>query len=273
MLTQIDDYIGAIFQESGYWNHKKEVCGIVSDGKFIVTQNVADNPRDDFQINAAEIGAYFGKIDFIWHTHCSSSHPDLLTPSDIALSRKIQAPILMVHIVTNAVDYYEPNNFNPFPLSRCVSHQVLIPNVKVGARNIKFYEGWQSNDLLWGRSDCFETVRCYFLGMHGIEIGNFDRPPLQGFPAPDWRTPWIAEKHGFVVVDDIRDNDILEIALNGGENANHLAVVVDAQRGLILHQPGFGHLSQVSRLGGYWRDRLAVGEDRRQRVLRHSSFC
>lgn len=273
MLTHLTKYVDLILEESGYWRHEREVCGIVSNGELIVTQNIANNPYDDFAINPVSIGTYFGNIDFIWHTHCSDTHPDLLTPSDIALSRKLMAPILMVHVVTKAIDFYEPSNPNPFPLVENITSCVLIPNWRLSPKNLQFYVGWQSNDLLWGRSDCFETVRCYFLGMHGIEIGNFDRPPLQGFPHPEWRTPWIAEKHGFVVVDDIRDNDILEIALNGGANANHLAVVVDAQRGQILHQPGFGYLSQISRLGGYWRDRIAIGDDWRQRILRHKSFC
>jgi hypothetical protein len=264
MFNPLEPYVERILEQSAIANHEEEVCGIVTnDGDFVAFQNISEDRVNHFQINASAIAPHFGTIRFIWHTHHSIFHPDLLTTTDIELSRKLGVAIAMLHISTKQIDYYEPKNPNPFPV-----REMLLPNWKAGTDKLDFYVGWQSNELLWGRTDCFEVVRCYYLGVLNHDIGNFTRPDFRGFPPIEWKTPWIAEEHGLSVVDDIQDNDILEIALNGGRNANHLAVVVDAKAGYILHQPGFDHLSMISRLGGFWRDRIAINDEGRHRILR-----
>jgi hypothetical protein len=242
-----------------------EICGIITKlrPRLICLENIALDKENDFAIAANAIAPYLGDILCLWHTHTKESHPELLTPSDIALSQRLNVPSFMIHEITGAWDYYDPCNPDPFPAIADKSRQ---PTNRVG-----FYIGWQCNDLLWGRTDCFEVVRCYFLGMLGIDIGNFRRPSFQGFPAPGWQTPWIAEENGFILAEEIQTHDVLEIALQGGREASHLAVVVDAVQGLILHQPGFGYLSQISKLGGYWSDRIAIAPSGNKRILRHKN--
>lgn len=256
-----------ILAESEKYKHNREVCGVcLTNGLTIALTNRAANPYDDFAINSGDITPYLGQIEYIWHTHCSNKHPDILTPSDIAIARKWQLPIAVFHIISHYSDYYDPKDANPFP----INGRMFLPNFHETVRSPHFYTGWQSNDLLWGRTDCFEVVRCYYLGVLGIEIGNFDRPLVAGFPPLNWRSPWIAEDNGFAIADGIQNNDIIEIALNGGRYANHLAVVIDAQQGLILHQPGFGHLSKIGKLGGYWYDRIALCQrTNKKRMLRY----
>lgn len=249
----------------------RERCGfILQDDSIIECNNIARDPVNDFKIDSTEAALTLENRPLcLWHNHCLESHPDLLTPSDISLSQRLKIPFLMFHSQNITFDYYEPNNPNPFPLNTFS----FLPNWEKTPKSIKFYEGWQSNNLLWGRTDCFALIRCFFLGILGIDIGNFQRPDFKNFPQPGWKTPWVAEENGFYIVDEIKQYDVLELCLNGGRNSDHLAVVVDARQGLMLHQPGFGHLSKINKLGKFWRDRISVCElTGRRRILRHSSL-
>ena len=241
----------------------KEACGVcLNNGVCIQLENKSQD-SNTFSIISHIFAQYYNHTKLIWHSHHLDEHPGLLTYPDIQVAHRMQLPVFMYHAKTGEVDYFEPNNANPFPLRGTWDNYQALEN----------YTGWQCSQWGWGRTDCFAVVRSYFLGAHDIDIGNFERPDWDGFPHRLWKTPWVAESNGFSVVDDIRTNDVLEMTLSGGIHANHIAVVVDAQRELILHQPGFGYLSRVEKLGSFWRSRIALNEgDRKLRILRHKNF-
>ncbi|NEP57684.1 MAG: C40 family peptidase, partial [Symploca sp. SIO2G7] len=127
------------------------------------------------------------------------------------------------------------------------------------------YLNWR---FVWGRSDCFALIRCYFLGVLGIDIGDFRRPSSDGFPTIGWLTPWKAEKHSFVQMPagtPVRKHDIIQIALKGGREPNHIGVIVNAERMQMLHNVSAEYTSQVGLYGSYWQTRTT-------HIFRHESL-
>ena len=164
-----------------------------------------------------------------------------MTYPDIATSQRSQLPIAMYHSQFQVWDYYEPNNPNPFPLSR--------PDFD--PKDINSYVGWTSH---WGRSDCFALIRCFYLGMFGIDVGEFSRPSLDNFPTEDYVCP--CEGSNFPTIskhDKIKDYDAVGIALKGGLNANHAGIILP--NNMLLHAPSVGHCSKVEMFGKYWLNR------------------
>ena len=222
----------------------KEACGIIkTDGSVVQILNSAANPESNFDIR--NIGYSHSEIRLIWHSHYKDDQPGEFTHSDLNLSHQTKIPILLYHAGFNEWDYYEPLNPNPWPLKP----SAFAPD------NIEFYTNWRFS---WGRSDCFSLVRRYFLGMHNKSIKEFHRPN----PEETFNTSWDANQHwsytdnGFEAMphgSTPQNNDIFGVALRGGKNINHLAVMVDATQNLILHNIGKNRRSRIDRYDDSWR--------------------
>jgi hypothetical protein len=231
----------------------EEVCGVVVDGKIIKLPNLAADKENHFQIDLSWLALV---PDALYHSHWSDSQPGEFSLDDLEMCRgsKDSIPWILCHSAFGEWDYYDPSSPNPFPLK-----------MTGDSGSPDFYLNWR---FVWGRTDCFELVRCYYLGMLDIDIGNFSRPTPEDFPTPNWLTPWKAEEHGFLRVADgesVLKNDIVQIALKGGNYPNHIGVIVDGERMLILHNLSAEYTSQIGLYGSYWQQRTT-------HIFRHESL-
>lgn len=231
----------------------EEVCGVVVGGKTFRMLNTATDKKNHFQIDLSAIAL---RPNTIYHSHWADSQPGELSLDDIEMCRWCadKIPYLLYHTVFDEWDYYDPTSPNPFPLKW-----------KGDPTTLDFYLGWR---FVWGRSDCFELVRCYYLGMLGIDIGNFRRPSPDDFPTLGWMTPWKADEHGFVQIaagSPVQKHDVIKMALKGGREPNHIGVIVDAERMQFLHNVSPEYTSQTGLYGSYWQQRTT-------QVFRHESL-
>lgn len=231
----------------------EEVCGIIVDGQAIALPNIAPDRSNDF---ACVIDR---KADAIYHSHCSDMMAGELSLEDIerCKSQRDKLPYILYHSVFDVFDLYNPTSPNPFPLT-----------LKGDPSTLDFYTGWR---FVWGRSDCFGLIRSYFLGMHGLDIGDFRRPTRKEqrtFPQPDYVPAWNGEKNGFVLMprgETIRNYDVIEIAQRGGTNSNHIAVIVNDTGMQMLHSPSLKDVSKVELYGDFWQSRTT-------KHFRHKNF-
>lgn len=235
-----------------------EACGIVLKNKEVVNlRNTHPTPQDNFRITLTD----FKKEDILlsWHSHFKNSHQGSLTSQDLALANYLNIPQLLYHAHEdfNNWDYYEPSNPNPYPLTP----------IPFSSKKIEFYLGWHFD---WGRTDCFALVRRYFLGMLGVEIGEWSRPEEP--PSNNGNLDWSFEDYWDftqkfnklpLYSSSFLTNDIFGIALRGGRKANHLAVLVDAEKNLILHSPGVRQKSRLDVFDENWR----------KLVVEHGRLC
>lgn len=231
----------------------EEVCGVIIDGKAHRLPNTATDKANHFQLDLS--GIVFVP-EAVYHTHWSDNQPGELSLDDIEMCRFCpeKLPYILYHTSFDEWDYYDPSVPNPFPLK-----------MKGDPATLDFYLGWR---FVWGRSDCFELVRCYYLGLLGIDIGNFRRPDPTDFPTPNWLTPWKANENGFVAVPDgspVQKHDVIQMALKGGKDPNHIGVIVDAERMTLLHNISADYTSQTGLYGNYWQQRTT-------HVFRHESL-
>ena len=224
-----------------------EACGIVLKNKEVVNlRNTHPTPQDGFRITLTD----FKKEDILlfWHSHFKYTHQGSFTAGDLALANYLNIPQLLYHAHEdfNNWDYYEPSNPNPYPLTP----------IPFSSKEIEFYLGWHFD---WGRTDCFALVRRYFLGMLGVEIGEWSRPeepPSNGNLDWSFEDYWdFTQKFNKLPLhsSQFKKDDIFGIALRGGRKANHLAVLVDAEKNLILHSPGVRQKSRLDVFDENWR--------------------
>jgi hypothetical protein len=223
-----------------------EACGVILKNKEVSSlRNTHPVPQDSFRITLTD----FKKEDILlfWHSHFKDSHQGSFTSSDLSVSNYLKLPSLLYHAHEDfsCWDYYEPLNPNPYP---------LIPII-FNPQEIEFYLGWQ---FQWGRTDCFALIRRYFLGTLNIEIGEWKRPNTPPTDDPNWsfEDHWdFTQKFEKLPLhsSQFKKNDIFGIALRGGKKANHLAVLVNPERNLILHSPGVRQKSRLDVFDENWR--------------------
>lgn len=218
-----------------------EQCGIITNGKAILTPNIHVNPEDDFLISPQLLASY-DKIEAIFHTHWSDTHPGYFTISDIQASKQCRLPFILYHTRFKVWDYYDSTTANPFPL-----------NAVFEPKSIESYIGITAK---WERSDCFAICRCFYLGMFGIDIGDFPRPQLETFPKPEYYCQWLDSQDKLITLPvgaQLKPYDLLALAMQGGKQANHAAIALSSNE--ILHAPIIEGMSRKNIYGAYWRNR------------------
>lgn len=257
----IPDSIKRQIREHHAANPSEENCWIIAEDHAIPCPNLANDKSEDFVL--ALPGGVMPEV--VWHSHCKDTQPGELSFTDIErckfnrnqLPYGLYRPSFDEH-TPECWDYFDPKSPNPFPLL----------NTK-NPDSLDFYLGWR---FIWGRSDCFALVRCYFLGILGIDIGDFKRPERnqrRTFPQPEYIAPWKAEEHGFVRIqrgEAVRTNDVIEIAQKGGVNANHIAVIVDDVAMTMLHSPSRLEVSRTEMYSQHWQSRTV-------NHFRHKNFA
>jgi hypothetical protein len=257
-------------------NNQKESCGIITkDFDYIHCDNQHLEPNNYFAFNPGLIkGLKSEDILLVWHSHILESSPSFLSFQDLEACRGFgkspdKYPYLVYHTLFNEWDFYDSMSPNPYLLSPYKPK----PSKMALSDDPKRYDFYMGLPFVWGRTDCFGVIRHYFLGVLGLDIGDFRRPTEEeqkNFPGGDWINPWDYSKNNFELMprgEDIRLHDVFEIAQNGGKESNHIAVVVDAVNMQILHSPGIitSNVSNVEFYGKHWQVRTT-------RHLRHKSL-
>lgn len=270
----IDKYIIEYAEHQALEN--KEACGIITkDFKFYFCENQHSDPENNFSFNPALITKLTADdIGIIFHSHIVDTQPSYLSFADLEASRGYglcpeKYPYLLYHTVFKDWDYYDSCLGNPYPLSPYAPK----PSKMALSDDSKRWEFYVGLPFVWGRTDCFGVIRHYFLGVLGLDIGDFKRPGedvQKDFPNATWVNPWNYQKNGFEQMplgEGLRQHDILEIAQTGGKESNHIAVVVDAVNMQILHSPGVitANVSNVEFYGKHWQSRTT-------KHLRHKSL-
>lgn len=254
-------------------DRQEEACGFVlRSGNVIECLNESENKAEGFAISPGKYGIEKDAIAAVWHSHWQDSDPAYLSFGDLEASRGFgmspdKFPYLLYHVAFDDWDYYDPMSPNPFPFSPFAPKPSKYAESD-DPSDWRFYVGMP---FVWGRSDCFGLIRHYFLGVKGVDIGDFRRPSVteqKDFPPSDWVSPWDATKHGFKELkgEEIQQHDIVEIAQSGGKESNHIAVVVDVPGLVILHSPGIraNNISTLEFYGNHWKYRTI-------KHLRHES--
>ncbi|MEH1786903.1 MAG: hypothetical protein V7L23_15325 [Nostoc sp.] len=239
----------------------QESCGFIVNGESVLEKNAHNEPEDNFRL----VNFLYPRSDIsaIWHSHWKDSHSGGLSFSDITVSNEVKIPIIVYHPGFDIWDYYEPNNPNPWPLTPISNPPTAID----------FYFGWRFE---WGRSDCFSLVRRYYLGKLGIEIGEFPRPEVAPAQLHSLGNTWSYKDYwnknnDFVVMPPGTTpqlHDVFGIALRGGKEANHLAVLAIEEANLILHNLGSKMKSRLDIFDAAWRNLVVP-----QGHGRHKSLC
>jgi proteasome lid subunit RPN8/RPN11 len=221
--------------------HEHEQCGIIVGGNAIALANKHSDPCNHFHLSPQDLYPYQDNIQAIFHTHCRENHDGYLSYDDIRTSQVSRLPVVMYHTLFESWDFYNPQDPNPFPL--------IYPDFDY--KDIQSYIGIHSH---WGRSDCFAIARSFYLGMFGVDIGEFPRCDVDTFPLDDYVCPWAGidfpqiAKH-----EEMRVYDAIAIATRGGLNPNHVAILLPDN--MILHSPLLGGMSKVESYGNFWRKR------------------
>lgn len=228
-----------------------ESCGLVLGGllktSVVALKNTHPDPANNSRIDHRDLSKFsYDNIKAFWHTHLDS-HPNHFTHTDIEMSHQTQKPIILYHPHSDAWDYYEPNNPNPFPL-------------KYTQLNPKQTEFYQNIPFQWGRSDCFSIVRRYCLGVLGVDLGEFTRTNTDNFPSKNYKCPLDVNRELMLMPPGmkIKQHDIFAIALGDGTEPNHAAVLVDAEQNLILHSMSPQSCSKIEPYGRYLRQRTVA---------------
>jgi proteasome lid subunit RPN8/RPN11 len=227
-------------------NQDKEQCGIIVNNTAIPLTNKHHEAENHFWISFQDLKPYQEEIQGVYHTHCKDFHQGILSYDDIRMAQTTGLPIILFHPCSNSWDFYNPKNPNAFPLI----------NTNFIPKDIQSYNGVMS---WWGRSDCFALARSFYLGMFGIDIGEFHRIPEEIFNPRDYnyQCPWIDENgHKYQTIqwyEPLKIYDLLAIAIRGGTNANHVAVMLP--NNMILHAPQINEQSRIEIYGDFWRKR------------------
>ena len=224
-----------------------ELCGIIFNDDVISLNNVHADPENHFTIAANQLNNFnYADIAAIWHTHHKDSQSGWFSLTDIEMSHQSQKPIILYHSGFDVWDYYEPNNPDPFPLEQ----KNYTPQQLEFYLNIRFQ---------WGRSDCFAIVRRYFLGVLGVDGGEFTRTQIDNFPPEDYDCPWSSDKFIYLPLGTQPQlHDIFGIALKGGRKPNHAMVMVKPEENIIFHSPFTTSVSRLEQYSDYWRKRTVV---------------
>ena len=223
-----------------------EQCGIIVDNQAILINNSHSDPCNNFHLSPQALYPYQDKIQAIFHTHCQQHHDGWLSYGDVRSAQMSGLPIIVYHTCFSCWDLYDPRIPNPFPLWLS----------DFDAKDVSSYVGIQSQ---WGRSDCFAIARCFYLGIFGIDIGEFPRSDCSTFPQCDYKCPWDGRDFPTVLKHEpFKAYDALAIAIRGGLEPNHTAILLPGNQ--ILHSPQLGGLSKIETYGNFWRKRTVYAK-------------
>ena len=209
----------------------EEICGYISEGRVMPLKNTSDNIRESFKLSKAGQRAIDAAINregrenvYLYHSHPQSlsEYYDAMefSAQDIAILDAANLQGILIHTQTGAISHYDPATIAPLTGRRWVtSHQ-----------------------------NCYTLIKDWYKIHRGIELGHYylhstDAPQQAGWN--DFEESIASE--GFKLVshsacDEILTGDLVLFKLGRTVNSNHIGVIHDAEKNLLMHHPG----SQVS---------------------------
>lgn len=215
-------------EEEAAGPNPKEACGLIvahSNGeeRLIRARNVALNPRTEFSIaKEAWLGwdANEGLVG-VYHSHVMTSAAP--SPADLSMCEATGVTWHIVSLPSRGYRCVQPSGYRAPYLKR---------------------------DYVYGVHDCYSIMRDFYAWDLGIQLDDFDRPPLAEVPRMYMDN---FERQGFVrlIDQEPQRGDVFLIQI-AATQPNHVAVYMGD--GMILHH-AMKQLSAIVPFAGGWRER------------------
>jgi proteasome lid subunit RPN8/RPN11 len=225
------------FKQHALNNPTTEVCGYSLGEQLIITDNVADNPQEDFVIDKSHTLKVkrSKKVKAIYHSHINSNNT--FSVEDIKASKRLGIPYHMYNVQYNQWHSYDPNV-------------------------VRELEGRPWNYVY---SNCYNIIQDYYATKLDIKLGDFYLNSPNEWTKDGWNEYLDnLELQGFKRVYDLQDHDLILIRL-GAINPNHAAIITSTINNTIIHHC-VDRLSISENYDGIWRKLT-------HSYWRHHSLC
>lgn len=219
----------------------REACGLVvvikGRKRYWPCRNQAPTPQDFFVLDPDDYAAAedAGEVIAVFHSHPST--PAAPSDADRMACERSGLEWFIVNPGTGAWGNCKPEGYEAPLIGR---------------------------QWVWAVSDCWTLVRDWYRVTWGMELRDFDRPPIGSFnDAPLFEQCYAEAGFQRVSMDQMQIGDAVLMSLDGSPGLNHAAVYVGEQ--MILHHIR-GRLSSRDIFGGYYQKNTGL-------VLRHTSRC
>jgi proteasome lid subunit RPN8/RPN11 len=214
------------------YEENKEACGLVCGDKVVYCKNLAEDPSKFFKIDGRNLCRR--DITAIWHSHNNGKSDFSVEDVRNIRSLKNKTPHIL-HDVAN--DRW----------------RVADPSIDAPLLGTQF---------TYGVHDCYSIVRGWYWQNRRIELKDYDRDEYQ---RPDGSFHW--QHDGWDLFRDylaaegfrqlpvsgvLEEGDVLLMCIQG-VNPNHIAIVTDPAREIIMHQT-ISRLSCELQWDGYYRE-------------------
>lgn len=202
-----------------------EACGfILNDGSLVQVENRTSTP-DEFIISAADYARYGDTIAAIWHTHANFPH---FSEADIRSCKQLMVPFAMWDCGSSQSHWLDPRQTT----------------------------GLVGRPWTYGIYDCYSAVRDWYYQNTGLVMGDYPRNEEGEWHSPEFNLferSFAREGFHRVSLDDLKRGDVLLFRIRNDHTCNHVAVVEDAEAGLI-YQHLVNRLSGVDMYGHWLRE-------------------
>jgi proteasome lid subunit RPN8/RPN11 len=217
-----------------------EGCGLIctdptsedwfNANEVIHAKNEAEDPANFYKIDGQSLCRR--NVTAIWHSHINGK--DEFSPADIETIRKGTQPHILYDVQNDRWRVADPS-----PTAEFIGTQ-----------------------FTYGVHDCYSIVRAWYRHNQDIELGDYGRSTYKN---DDGTYCWQAEgwdlfrenflKEGAIELAPrgiLQMGDVLLMCLHGC-NPNHMAVITDPEKEIMLHQQ-VTKLSCHEQWDGYWRE-------------------
>jgi len=203
----------------------QEICGFVAGDRLFPSPNISDKPAIRFATDPSVwyLANNYAPISCIYHSHVND-RSNVFSTDDVKFIKEQGIQAYLFCLPYGRECFYDPAEQLPY-LKR----------------------PWN-----YGLTDCYALFRDYYARELGIELDDFEREDIK-----EWESPSCnkfvdnAVNQGFKWLGQdgiaLRNHDMILMQYLS-PNPNHIAVVYDADKSLILHHR-FGRLSEISVYG------------------------
>lgn len=196
----------------------EEMCGIITAGVFLALENIAEDPKKDFEIRQSDIIEYLklGKVQAIVHSHPLTTMENPSCPSKQDMISQVSSGISWGVVDTDGVNAKDPYWWGDH----------------------LFDESLIGKEFRSGVNDCYSLIRKYYKQRKNITIPEFPRNDIWWDEGENLYIEGF-EKAGFFRIDkeDLQDGDVI-LGKVRSSIINHGGVIINNKEdgyGLILH--------------------------------------